>query len=98
MAQPKCENVFWNSGTQNKVFRVCPHKTPYFPHEIWTTVLIESLKKCKRIELRRTFRHKLFVFNAMAPNLCKEQQMYVSFANNILKYTHFIAGKYFFEK
>ena len=30
MAQPKCENVFWNSGTQNKVFRVCPHKTPYF--------------------------------------------------------------------
>ena len=98
MAQPKCENVFWNSGTQNKVFRVCPHKTPYFPHEIWTTVLIESLKKCKRIELRRTFRHKFFVFNAMAPNLCKEQQMYVSFANNILKYSHFIAGKYFFEK
>ena len=98
MAQPKCENVFWNSGTQNKVFRVCPHKTPYFPHEIWTTVLIESLKKCKRIELRRTFRHKFFVFNAMALNLFKEQQIYVSFANNILKCSHFIAAQYFFEK
>ena len=31
-------------------------------------------------------------------SLQQEQQMDVSFANNILKYSHFIAGKYFFEK
>ena len=95
IAQPKCKNVFWNSGTQNKVFRVYPHDAPYFSKEIWTTVLIESLTKCSRIELRRFFRHKFFVFNAMSPKLCKEQQMYASFAKNRLKYSDFIAGKYF---
>ena len=34
----------------------------------------------------------------MALNIFKEQQMYVSFANNVLKCSHFIAAKYFFEK
>ena len=31
----------------------------------------------------------------MAPNLCKEQQMYVSFSINKLKYSDSIAGEYF---
>ena len=42
------------------------------------------------IELGRTFRFKCFVVNAMAAELCKEQQ--ISFGNNI-KYSDFNAGE-----
>ena len=41
---------------------------------------------------RRTFRHNIFVFNAMAAKLCRELR--ILFGSN-MKYSDFIDGKYF---